>query len=71
MNIELTVERIKTLSKTKGFKTKYICKNLGVRDNYFTDCKAKKLIIPDDILKPLAIRKAKLTTLSFTCPLLV
>ena len=55
MNIELTVDRIKTLSKTKGFKTKYICKNLGVRDNYFTDCKAKKLIIPDDILKPLAI----------------
>ena len=42
MNIELTVDRIKTLSKTKGFKTKYICKNLGVRDNYFTDCKAKK-----------------------------
>ena len=55
MNIELTVERIKTLSKTKGFKTKYICKNLGIRDNYFTDCKAKKLVIPDDILKPLAI----------------
>ena len=54
MNIELTVERIKALSKAKGFKMKFLCGNLGVRDNYFTDCKAKKLAIPDEKLKAIA-----------------
>ena len=36
MDVELTVERIKALSKTKGFKMKFICGNIGARDNYFT-----------------------------------
>ena len=55
MNIELTVDRIKNLSKLKGYKMKFICQNLGVRDNFFTDCKTKKLNIPDDILKQVSI----------------
>ena len=54
MNVELTVERIKALSKTKGFKMKFICGNIGVRDNYFTDCKAKKIDIPVDKLTAVA-----------------
>lgn len=54
MAIELTVERIKALSKSKGFKMKFICGNIGVRDNYFTDCKAKKIDIPVDKLTAVA-----------------
>lgn len=50
MAIELTVERIKALSKSKGFKMKFICGNIGVRDNYFTKCKAKNIDIPVDKL---------------------
>ena len=55
MAIELTIERIKALSKSKGFKMKFICGNIGVRDNYFTDCKAKKIDIPVDKLTAVAI----------------
>ena len=54
MAIELTVERIKALSKSKGFKMKFICGNIGVRDNYFTDCKAKNIDIPVDKLTAVA-----------------
>ena len=63
MAIELTVERIKALSKSKGFKMKFICGNIGVRDNYFTDCKAKKIDIPVDKLTAVA------TMLDTTVPL--
>lgn len=54
MAIELTVERIKALSKARGFKMKFICGNIGVRDNYFTDCKTKKIDIPTDKLAAVA-----------------
>ena len=63
MAIELTVERIKALSKSKGFKMKFICGNIGVRDNYFTDCKAKNIDIPVDKLTAVA------TMLNTTVPL--
>lgn len=55
MSIALTVERIKALSKEKGFKMKHICSNLGVRENYFNDCKNKNLAIPDEKLKLTAV----------------
>ncbi len=54
MSTELIVNRIKALSKERGFKMKFICGNLGVRDNYFTDCKNKGLLIPDDTLRAVA-----------------
>lgn len=54
MDTKLTVERIAFLSKNKGLKMKVLCQTLGVRDNYFTDCKRRNLKIPDSVLKPAA-----------------
>ena len=54
MNIDLTVKRIKELSKNKGYKMKFICSSVNVRDNYFTDCKNKKIIIPNNIIQILS-----------------
>lgn len=55
MSTSETVARIKLLSKENGFKLKYICSNLGVRENYFNDCKNKGLNIPEDILTRVSI----------------
>lgn len=55
MDIVKSVERIKDLSKTRGFKMKHLCSRLGVRENYFNDCKNKNLVIPDDLISTLAV----------------
>lgn len=54
MDVEITVNRIKSRSKDRGFKMKFICSNLGVRDNYFTDCRNKGVAIPEETLKAVA-----------------
>lgn len=54
MNVEITVNRIKARCKDRGFKMKFICSNLGVRDNYFTDCRNKGVAIPEETLKAVA-----------------
>ena len=33
---------------------KFICSSVNVRDNYFTDCKNKKIIIPNNIIQKLS-----------------
>ena len=45
MDIKKSVDRIKALSKDRGFKMKHLCTKLGVRENYFNDCKNKNLTI--------------------------
>ena len=54
MNVEITVNRIKARCKDRGFKMKFICSNLGVRDNYFTDCRNKGIAIPEETLRTVA-----------------
>ena len=54
MDIELTVSRIKMTAKAKGYKMKWLCGQLGVRESYFGDCKNKKLTIPEETLKTVA-----------------
>lgn len=54
MNIDLTVKRIKELSKNKGYKMKFICSSVNVRDNYFTDCRNKNITIPNNIIQKLS-----------------
>lgn len=55
MSIETTVIRIKEIAHNRGIKMKNLTSRLGVRDNYFTDCRNKKLEIPEEILKRAAI----------------
>ena len=55
MDIGMTVERIKALSKTKGIKMKFLCSTLGVRENYFNDCKNKQLSIPEELIQKIAV----------------
>ena len=55
MDIKKSVDRIKALSKDRGFKMKHLCTKLGVRENYFNDCKNKNLTIPDNLISTLAI----------------
>ena len=54
MDIELTVSRIKATAKARGYKMKFLCGQLGVRESYFGDCKNKKLAIPDETLRAVA-----------------
>lgn len=56
MQISFVVERIKNRSRERGFKMKFLCSQIGVRENYFNDCKNKNLEIPDDILTNVASR---------------
>ena len=53
-NIDLAVKRIKELAKNKGYKMKFVCSSVNVRDNYFTDCRNKKIAIPDTIIGELS-----------------
>lgn len=55
MDIGMTVERIKALSKIKGIKMKFLCSTLGVRENYFNDCKNKQLSIPEELIQKIAV----------------
>lgn len=54
MDTSKAVQRIKEMTKKNGYTMKHICARLGVRDNFFTDCKHRGAPIPDDILKTLA-----------------
>lgn len=55
MNTEKTVLRIKELLAQKGMKMSFLETKLDKRAGYFSDCKAKRLIIPNDILQKAAI----------------
>lgn len=55
MSIETTVIRIKEIAHSRGIKMKNLTAQLGVRDNYFTDCKNKGIDIPDELLKKVAV----------------
>lgn len=55
MDTVQTVARIKETAKIKGYKMKWLCQNLGVRDNYFTDAKNKHMNIPDNIIQQVAV----------------
>ena len=54
MDTSKAVQRIKEMTKKNGYTMKHICARLGVRDNFFTDCKHRGAPIPDDVLKTLA-----------------
>ena len=55
MSIEMTVIRLKEITHNRGIKMKNLASQLGVRDNYFTDCKNKNIEIPEETLKKAAI----------------
>lgn len=54
MDTSKAVQRIKEMTKKNGYTMKHICAKLGVRDNFFTDCKHRGAPIPDDVLKTLS-----------------
>lgn len=54
MDTSQTVQRIKEMTKKNGYTMKHICAKLGVRDNFFTDCKHRGAPIPDDVLRSVA-----------------
>lgn len=51
MNTVIAVDRIKQTVKKNGYTMKFLCSTIGVRDNYFTDCKHRNADIPEDILR--------------------
>lgn len=55
MNLDTTVFRVKSLAQKNGVKMKFLTAQMGVRDNYFTDCRNKGRAIPEELLKRLAI----------------
>ena len=54
MDTAFIVERIKSRSRERGYKMKFLCAQVGVRENYFNDCKNKDLEISQDVLRDTA-----------------